>query len=215
MAPTASTATQANQQPCVPPSFSEYAASVYGSEEAADCRLRFYVSQAHTEQEQSGQADPGAGSSGTATAAQLQQPSRTFVGEPLPAHSLILRGTSLRLRALLSRWTDEDDQPRSGGSLPELHVLLDAAEDLGPASEVVRFCYTGQLTELDFHALLLVRRQASYLQVCLSLQLGRTVVTVCMLGRGPRPGCANAFVLSGPCLDAGCSPVDTSSLPAL
>ena len=143
-----------------------YAASVYGTEEAADCRLRFYVSQAHTEQEQSGQADPGAGSSGTATAAQLQQPSRTFVGEPLPAHSLILRGTSLRLRALLSRWTDEDDQPRSGGSLPELHVLLDAAEDLGPASEVVRFCYTGQLTELDFHALLLVQRQASYLQVC-------------------------------------------------
>eukprot|EP00198_Chlamydomonas_reinhardtii_P006119 XP_001695455.1 predicted protein [Chlamydomonas reinhardtii] len=142
-----------------------YAASVYGTEEAADCRLRFYVSQAHTEQEQSGQADPGAGSSGTATAAQLQQPSRTFVGEPLPAHSLILRGTSFRLRALLSRWTGESAQPWSGGSLPELHVLLDAAEDLGPASEVVRFCYTGQLTELDFHALLLVQRQASYLQV--------------------------------------------------
>ncbi|KAG2447785.1 hypothetical protein HYH02_007242 [Chlamydomonas schloesseri] len=55
---------------------------------------------------------------------------------------------------------------RSGsGALPELHVLLDAAEDLGPASEVLRFCYTGQLQSCGFRPLLLVRRQASYLQV--------------------------------------------------
>ncbi|KAG2430189.1 hypothetical protein HXX76_010288 [Chlamydomonas incerta] len=138
----------------------DYFASVYGTEEAADCRLRFYVLHRHTEQV----ADGASSSTDTGTSAQL---GRTFVGEPLPAHSLILRGTSLRLRALLSRWTGDSDRPWLGASgvLPELHVLLDAAEDLGPAAEVVRFCYTGQLPPGGFHQLLLLRRQASYLQV--------------------------------------------------
>ncbi|KAG2430193.1 hypothetical protein HXX76_010292 [Chlamydomonas incerta] len=143
-------------------SLQDYFASVYGTAEAADCRLRFYVSRPHTEQEKTEQV---AGSStGTGTSAQL---GREFVGEPLPAHSLILRGTSLRLRALLSRWTGDSDRPRLGASdaLPELHVLLDAAEDLGPAAEVVRFCYTGQLQPSGFYQVLLLRRQASYLQV--------------------------------------------------
>ncbi|KAG2447784.1 hypothetical protein HYH02_007241 [Chlamydomonas schloesseri] len=159
---TASPAAAAGTPAVVPPSFSEYAASIYGTHEAADCLLRFYVSQTPSDQEQA--ADSGGPSRSSATS--TGTPQRTFVGEPLPAHSLILRGSSLRLRALLSRWTGDNGMSRSGsGALPELHVLLDSAEDLGPASEVLRFCYTGQLQSCGFRPLLLVRRQASYLQV--------------------------------------------------
>ncbi|GLC34263.1 hypothetical protein PLESTM_000175800 [Pleodorina starrii] len=81
------------------------------------------------------------------------------LGDPLPAHTLILSGGSERFRAQLGRWVEEQ------GYGAVLHVPLDSPGDLQHALSAVKFLYTGKLDASDAATLLRVRRQAAHLQV--------------------------------------------------
>ncbi|GLC67926.1 hypothetical protein PLESTF_000623700 [Pleodorina starrii] len=85
----------------------------------------------------------------------------TALGDPLPAHTLILSGGSERFRAQLDRWVEEQGY----GAKPVLRVPLDNPDDLPHALSAVKFMYTGKLDASDTATLLRVRRQAAYLQV--------------------------------------------------
>ncbi len=160
-----------------------YLGGLFGSKCSSDCHIRFQ------------------------TTAQGSAPK--YIGDPLPAHQLVLRGGSERFRAQLERWTS---QALSGGSdasrtakrrridadaseprdtpLPELAVPLDSDDELEPSLAAIRFMYTGIVVppeqpqraqgwrqqgashggnnargDCSIKALLLIRRQAEYLQV--------------------------------------------------
>ncbi|GLC40123.1 hypothetical protein PLESTB_000884400 [Pleodorina starrii] len=85
----------------------------------------------------------------------------TALGDPLPAHTLVLSGGSERFRAQLDRWVEEQGY----GAKPVLRVPLDNPDDLSHALSAVKFMYTGKLDASDAATLLRVRRQAAYLQV--------------------------------------------------
>ncbi len=177
---------------------------LFGSASYADCVLRFYV----------------------ATSDGLHgKPDRHFIGDPLPAHQLVLSGGSERFQAQIERWRDREDDydsyqndnyashensfnadervhlrlivgggasermhsrpSRSTRQLPELLVPLGSEDELPHTLLALRYLYTGNVQQLEgshgssavgagagrVHAnltvrdLLLVRRQAGYLQI--------------------------------------------------
>ncbi|PNG99783.1 hypothetical protein TSOC_014410 [Tetrabaena socialis] len=130
-----------------------YAASLFGSEELADCVVIF----CHGDDAQ----PPPAKRHKTAGDG---LPSSVFprLGDPLPAHRMALFAGSARLRAQAERWTPEQQQ---AGSKPELRVPLGSPEDLPHALSALRFMYTGKVVGSSAAQLLQVRRQAAYLLV--------------------------------------------------
>ncbi len=85
-----------------------------------------------------------------------------LLGDPLPAHLLILCGGSPLFRAHVERWM----QQGGNDSKPVVMVSLKKAEDHPHALAALRFMYTNQLDAgADVATLLLVRRQAGYFDV--------------------------------------------------
>lgn len=177
---------------------------LFGSTSYADCVLRFYVA---TSDSLHGKYD------------------RHFIGEPLPAHQLVLSGGSERFQAQIERWRDREDDfdsyqsssyasnentsnadervhlrlivgggasermhsrpSRSARQLPELLVPLGSEDELPHTLLALRYLYTGNVQQLEgshgssavgaaaggiqanfsVRDLLLVRRQAGYLQI--------------------------------------------------
>ncbi|PNG99798.1 hypothetical protein TSOC_014413 [Tetrabaena socialis] len=135
-----------------------YIATLFGSEELADCVVVFSLAQndgthAAAGASQASQSAPGNG--------QPDVPSSPL-GDPLPAHRMALFAGSARLRAQAERWTPEQQQ---AGSKPELRVPLGRPEDLPHALSALRFMYTGKVDGSSAAQLLQVRRQAAYLLV--------------------------------------------------
>ncbi|PNH01929.1 hypothetical protein TSOC_012128 [Tetrabaena socialis] len=81
------------------------------------------------------------------------------VGDPLPAHRVLLCGGSAFLGAQAVRWSQQSVLG------PELRVPLSSLDDLPPAVAALRFLYTGSLGAAAITAaqLLQVRRQAAFL----------------------------------------------------
>ncbi|KAG2498955.1 hypothetical protein HYH03_003145 [Edaphochlamys debaryana] len=150
--------------------FKCFLAGLFGSEECSDCVVRFCLSKDVSdrceaqpmEDDNAAEQPAGAREANAASAADGGAPvDATAIGEPLPAHSWVLRPGSSFFKSQLERWTAE--QP--AGSKPVLKVPVGCAEDVGHALAAIRYIYTGKLSVSSAADLLGARRLACYLGV--------------------------------------------------
>ncbi|PNH06518.1 hypothetical protein TSOC_007149 [Tetrabaena socialis] len=94
-------------------------------------------------------------------------PARTLIGEPLPAHSLVLGLASERFRAQVERWADGATETSSSPASrrPQLRVPLGSEAEAPFARAAIGYAYTGRVAAVGVRAVLEVRRQAAYLQI--------------------------------------------------
>jgi hypothetical protein len=124
--------------------------TLFGSEEESDCLVQFCC--------------PSQSPSAECQAEEPLPANAMLLGEPLPAHKLILRGGSewFRGRMKPDHWVEKN----GCGSKPVVTVSLNKAEEHPHALAALRFMYTGQLDAgADVATLLQVLRQAEYLGV--------------------------------------------------
>ncbi|GFR39866.1 hypothetical protein Agub_g366, partial [Astrephomene gubernaculifera] len=144
--------------------------SLFGSSKGSDCVVRFFVEQG-PEQAIAKRQRLADGFSSKAVDVE-----DTFIGDPLPAHKLILSCASERFDAQFERWANasrevQREQPQKGEApgaddeLPELRIPLGSEEEVPSALAAIKFSYTGQIEQDDIRGVLEVRRQAAYLQI--------------------------------------------------
>ncbi|KAG2445413.1 hypothetical protein HXX76_000035 [Chlamydomonas incerta] len=162
-----------------PPINSRVAAAIsglFGRSDGADCRLVFVRDPAPRPGEPA--CDGSAGGSGGPSQKQV-------LGEPVPAHSFVLRFASDKLAAQLE-WAAEiagaggsacpSEKARASGAaatsaapqkqLPEVQLMLGGEEELPAARAAIQFAYTGRVQAgVSVREALQVRRQAAYLQM--------------------------------------------------
>eukprot|EP00198_Chlamydomonas_reinhardtii_P003316 XP_001692652.1 predicted protein [Chlamydomonas reinhardtii] len=115
------------QQPGLAPSHARDAqgiAGLFGQSEHADCQLVFMLERPPTSLE----TRPYEGSSSAAAGAAFGADQRRC-GEPLPAHSIVLRLASDKFAA----------------QLPEVHLTVGGEEELPAARAAIHFAYTGRV----------------------------------------------------------------------
>ncbi|KAG2425807.1 hypothetical protein HXX76_013432 [Chlamydomonas incerta] len=181
---------------------------LFGQSEGADCRLVFVLNPAPPT------GEPGDGSAGGRGGTQMKEAVKTL-GEPLPAHSLVLRYASDKIAAQLI-WAETggansacgphgrrpSKKARTSGAaaksaapekqLPEVQLILGGEQELPAARAAIQFAYTGRVEAgISVREALQVRRQAA----CLQLDGGNTAANTAAEAAGVVPvlelyGCA-------------------------
>ncbi|GFR42625.1 hypothetical protein Agub_g3556, partial [Astrephomene gubernaculifera] len=142
-----------------------YLSTLFGREDRSDCTVLFYINQGDSpgketrKRRRSGSADSSQGEDEEDEHGSPEPPAT--VGDPLPAHQLVLCGGSPRFAAQADRWVTE----RGPGTKPELRVPLGSQEELPYAMAALQYIYSGKLDVNTTEGLLKVRRLAAYLQV--------------------------------------------------
>ncbi|KXZ51798.1 hypothetical protein GPECTOR_11g240 [Gonium pectorale] len=176
---------------------SKYVSSLFGSNNYSDCTVVFYLESAVCPSDgvSEGTVEPGGGESvaqrqhldtclstdgGAAGVTGSGEEGPVILGEPLPAHRLVLSGCSERFAAELERWhsgavspadvstdgaTSPSGAPPVYGGRPVLRVPLGSEAELPGALAAIRFAYTGEVAAASVREALEVHKQAAYLGV--------------------------------------------------
>ncbi|KAG2425803.1 hypothetical protein HXX76_013428 [Chlamydomonas incerta] len=208
----------APQQPgAMAPINSKVAAAIsglFGQSKGADCRLVFVLDPAPPT------GEPGDGSTGGRQGAQVQG-AKQVLGEPLPAHSFVLRYASDKIAAQLE-WAetggadgacDPHGRPskkvRTSGAataesaapekqLPEVQLMLGGEEELPAARAAIQFAYTGRVEAgISVREALQVCRQATYLQLDGCVEACLEVVKEALVQGSAAPAAAGSGSGSG------------------
>eukprot|EP00198_Chlamydomonas_reinhardtii_P006785 XP_001696121.1 predicted protein [Chlamydomonas reinhardtii] len=160
--------------------------SLFGQEAHADCRIVFCLE--HAEKE----VNKAQASTSGRKREREDDVDNSTVGEPLPAHSFVLRFASDKLAAQLewptktANGANEQERPaakkakgkgrkaaakpcaaeeQQRPSPPVVEVWLGSEAELPAARAALQFAYTGRVEAGDIREALQVRRQAAYLQM--------------------------------------------------
>ncbi|KAG2431116.1 hypothetical protein HXX76_009646 [Chlamydomonas incerta] len=189
-------------------------AGLYGQQEYSDCKVVFMLETTP----RGGQAAP----SGTLAAGPAEPglAPGSVVGEPLPAHSLILRRACEKWNQQWLDWTPRPDsntraskrrkltrmQAAAGGGaspaaradVPEIRIAVRSADEVPAAAAVVKLAYTGLVEAGSITEALQVRQQAGYLRMPRCMEACLALVKEALLrGEGASAGAGSSSGAGG------------------
>ncbi|KAG2432603.1 hypothetical protein HXX76_008943 [Chlamydomonas incerta] len=196
------------------PDVIDYLAGLYGQQEYSDCKVVFMLEK----------SPPGGQVAPVMSALSLAPGS--VVGQPLPAHSCILRPACDKWNQQWLDWTPRPDidaraskrrklsaeqavavtitvageaRPSAAAraDVPEICIAVRSADEVAAAAAVVKFAYTGLVEVGSITEALQVRQQADYLRMPRCMEACLALVNEKLLGAGPSAGTSSSSIAGG------------------